>query len=319
MFAPEVIKQLADQIVKEAVSMIEQQNRINQYPLIVNGKQAQEILGVSSATFNQFTHREDFQFVKMDGVASKYSRDVAQMIDKRHDHLIRDIKKYVAVLGDDPKLGSHQFFKSSTYINSQNKTQPCYLLTKKGCDMVANKMTGEKGILFTATYVNAFHEMEAALSTRQDSYMIADPVERAKRWIEEQEERKQLELTTKMQEQQLAELKPKVTYLDTILKSKSLVTIGQIAKDYGMSAQAMNKLLGSHRIQYKQSGQWLLYSQHHAKGYTHSETTEITRTDGRVDVVMHTKWTQKGRLFLYEFLKNRNVLPIIEQEESETA
>lgn len=247
------------------------------------------------------------------------SRDVAEMIEKRHSDLVRSIDNYIRVISTDAKLRSLDYFFESSYKDKKGEERKHYLLTKKGCDMVANKMTGEKGILFTATYVNAFHEMEAALTSRQDSYMIADPVERAKRWIEEQEQRKQLELTTKMQEQQLAELKPKVTYLDTILKSKSLVTIGQIAKDYGMSAQAMNKLLGSHRIQYKQSGQWLLYSQHHAKGYTHSETTEITRTDGRVDVVMHTKWTQKGRLFLYEFLKNRNVLPIIEQEESETA
>ena len=247
------------------------------------------------------------------------SREVAEMVEKQHKHLIRDIENYQSVILQSPNLDPTNYFVESTYIGANNRATKHYLLTKKGCDMVANKMTGEKGILFTATYVNAFHEMEAALTTRQDSYMIADPVERAKRWIEEQEQRKQLELTTKIQEQQIAELKPKVSYLDTILKSKSLVTIGQIAKDYGMSAQAMNKLLGSHRIQYKQSGQWLLYSQHHDKGYTHSETTDIKRSDGRVDVVMHTKWTQKGRLFLYEFLKNRDILPIIEQEESEMA
>lgn len=243
------------------------------------------------------------------------SREVAEMIEKEHKILLRDIRKYIEYMGT--KVNPSQFFVESTYHDKYSREQAMYLLTKKGCDMVANKMTGEKGILFTATYVNAFHEMEAALTTRQDSYMIADPVERAKRWIEEQEQRKQLELTTKIQEQQIAELKPKVSYLDTILKSKSLVTIGQIAKDYGMSAQAMNKLLSSHRIQYKQSGQWLLYSQHHAKGYTHSKTTDIKRSDGRVDVVMRTKWTQKGRLFLYEFLKSRDILPIIEVDDHE--
>ncbi|HGZ6384299.1 TPA: Rha family transcriptional regulator, partial [Staphylococcus aureus] len=88
------------------------------------------------------------------------SREVAEMIGKRHDNLVRDIKGYIKVLEDSSKLSSHNFFEESTYVNSQNKVQPCYLLTKKGCDIVANKMTGSKGILFTATYVDAFHKMD---------------------------------------------------------------------------------------------------------------------------------------------------------------
>ena len=87
------------------------------------------------------------------------SREVAEMVGKRHDHLLADIKKYVGVL-DSQDFGSADFFISHTYTNSQNKVMPCYLLTRKGCDMVANKMTGEKGILFTATYVTKFEEME---------------------------------------------------------------------------------------------------------------------------------------------------------------
>lgn len=115
------------------------------------------------------------------------------------------------------------------------------------------------------------------------------------------------------QKQIIGELKPKADYVDRILKNKGLVTITQIAKDYGMSGQAMNRLLHDLGVQYKQSGQWLLYREHQAKGYTHSETVEIVRVDGRDDVVMNTKWTQKGRLFLYELLKISNVLPTIEQ------
>ena len=76
----------------------------------------------------------------------------------------------------------------------------------------------------------------------------------------------------------------------------------------------MNKLLASLGIQYKQSGQWLLYSKYHDKGYTHSETIQITRSDGRPDIAMETKWTQKGRLYLYERLKKEGILPLIEQE-----
>ncbi|MCL2636969.1 MAG: Rha family transcriptional regulator [Oscillospiraceae bacterium] len=110
------------------------------------------------------------------------SREVAEMIGKRHDHLIRDIQKYCEVLGapnfgdsegnfkiedsaGETKNGLSDFFIESNYISEQNKKLPCYLLTRKGCEFVANKMTGEKGIKFTAAYINKFHEMEKTLQS----------------------------------------------------------------------------------------------------------------------------------------------------------
>lgn len=149
---------------------------------------------------------------------------------------------------------------------------------------------------------------------KQDSYTIEDAIERAKAWIKEQEEKKTLQLANQQKDQIIGELKPKADYTDTILKNKGLVTITQIAKDYGMSAKEMNKLLHDLKVQYKQSNQWLLYSNYHGKGYTHSETIPITHSDGRSDISMNTKWTQKGRLFLYELLKNNGILPVIERE-----
>lgn len=122
-----------------------------------------------------------------------------------------------------------------------------------------------------------------------------------------------LELENKMKDQQLNELKPKADYYDQILQSKSLVLISQIAKDYGLGAPTMNKKLHELGVQYKQGGQWLLYSKYQNKGYTHSRTINITRSDGRSDVRMQTEWTQKGRLFLYELLRKNGILPIIEQ------
>jgi anti-repressor protein len=114
--------------------------------------------------------------------------------------------------------------------------------------------------------------------------------------------------------QQNKELKPKADYTDLILKNKGLVTISQIAKDYGMSGTALNDILNEFGVQYKQSGQWLLYAKHHDKGYTHSQTIDIKRSDGTPDVKMNTKWTQKGRLFIYDLLKREDILPIIERE-----
>ncbi len=134
--------------------------------------------------------------------------------------------------------------------------------------------------------------------------------------LKAEKEEKQRLLTVNYQQQQIiGELQPKANYVDTILNNKGLVTITQIAKDYGMSGNKMNKLLNTYGVQYKQSGQWLLYSKYHDMGYTHSKTIDIIRSDGRPDIVMETKWTQKGRLFIYELLKDNGILPVIEQNE----
>ncbi len=89
------------------------------------------------------------------------SREVAEMVGKQHKHLLRDIRGYIDIMENsgERKIAPSDFFIPSVYISTQNKEMPCYLLTKKGCDMVANKLTGEKGVLFTAAYVTAFGEM----------------------------------------------------------------------------------------------------------------------------------------------------------------
>lgn len=131
---------------------------------------------------------------------------------------------------------------------------------------------------------------------------------------EEREQRQLLQFECNKQKQIIGELKPKADYTDIILQSKSLVTVTQIAKDYGMSGTAMNEMLHRYGIQYKQSGQWLLYSKYHNNGFTHSETVTITHSDGRAGTVMNTKWTQKGRLFIYNLLKSYGILPVIERD-----
>lgn len=113
-------------------------------------------------------------------------------------------------------------------------------------------------------------------------------------------------------DKEITYLKPKATYCDEILKSVDTVTITQIAKDYGMSAIKLNSLLNDMKIQFKSSGQWLLYSKYHGKGYTKSETAEYDGRTGNKHTKVYTKWTQKGRMFLYEKLKENNILPLIE-------
>ena len=110
-------------------------------------------------------------------------------------------------------------------------------------------------------------------------------------------------------EQQVQELKPKATYYDLVLQNKSLLSVSKIAKDYGMSARALNKLLHELGVQYKQGDIWLLYAKHQDKGYTHTSTYALDEEHSKVT----TKWTQKGRLFIYDLLKDNNILPTIER------
>ena len=130
---------------------------------------------------------------------------------------------------------------------------------------------------------------------------------------EEKEARLKAEQKNIEQEKTIEVLKPKADYTDMILKNNSLVTITQIAKDYGMSGKAMNSKLHEMKIIYNLNGQWLLYSKYQSQGYVHSETFPIKHKNGYEDTKMNTKWTQKGRLFLYERLKAQGITPIIER------
>lgn len=119
-----------------------------------------------------------------------------------------------------------------------------------------------------------------------------------------------------VQEQQIMELQPKATYYDLVLNCKDLLSVTEIAKDFGKTAKWLNNFLKEQKIQFKQGDLWFLYKKYAEQGYTSTKTHTVNGTDGQQHSKVHTYWTQKGRLFIYELLKENNILPIIEQEQS---
>ena len=130
---------------------------------------------------------------------------------------------------------------------------------------------------------------------------------------EERAKNKALETENAQQKQLLAEVSPKASYYDVVLQTSDVMSATQIAKDYGKSAVWLNKILHEKGIQFKQGGVWLLYQKHAEQGYTKSKTETYGGIDGRQHSKIHTYWTQKGRLFIYDLLKQDGILPLIEQ------
>ncbi|MBY2476310.1 phage antirepressor KilAC domain-containing protein [Clostridioides difficile] len=183
------------------------------------------------------------------------------------------------------------------------------LITESGYLMLVKSLTDDLAWTVQRELVNNYFRVKE----KEQPKLPATYKEALQQLLVEVEEKEQLQLESKMKDQVISELKPKADYTDKILKSDSLVTITQIAKDYGMSGAEMNKLLHELKVQYKQSEQWLLYKEHQGKSYTHSDTIEIIRSNGTIGSKMTTKWTQKGRLFLYDLLRVNNILPDTEK------
>ena len=257
-------------------------------------------------------------FMGESGQAITNSLLVAKKFGKDHKHVLESIRKLMTA----ENSAVLHMFEESTYINEQNKTQPMYLMNRDGFTLLAMGFTGTKAMEFKIDYINAFNKMESkikkSIAVLPD---FTDPAEAAMAWAKEYREKKVLAIENKKLEEeniQLAaenqELKHDKNYLDLIMRSKALLTISQIAQDYGMSGKALNKKLADMGIQYSINGQWILYAKYKDCGYVSSRSIDITRADGRPDVVLHTEWTQAGRKFLYEELKKQGIIPMLERD-----
>lgn len=227
------------------------------------------------------------------------SLDISEIVGKKHLHVMRDIRTEIKNIGEE--VGK-SIFGSSSYTTKQNKEQPCYVFGKEGAMQLALKYDAKTRY----RVIKRIEELENGQNKLPSNYKEA-----LTQLLEQVEEKEKLETQNGILNQQVNELQPKATYYDLVLQNKSLLSISKIAKDYGWSANKMNKKLHDLGIQYKQGDIWLLYQKHTDKGYTQSTTHVIDEEKSR----LHTKWTQKGRLFIYETLKNEGVLPLIEREE----
>ncbi|MDU9371577.1 Rha family transcriptional regulator [Staphylococcus ureilyticus] len=134
---------------------------------------------------------QDLQVIEQNNEFYVDSREVAEMVEKRHGDLVRSIEGYQAVLGQNAKLRSDDFFLESAYRAGTGKQYKHYLLTKKGCDMVANKMTGSKGVLFTAMYVDAFHKMEEHIKEQSQLNVPQTPMQALEMMFSAQKEQQE--------------------------------------------------------------------------------------------------------------------------------
>lgn len=251
---------------------------------------------------------------------------VAETFGKEHRNVLRDIKNLIE--GGVLKNEQTPMFEETTYISEQNKqSYPLYVMNQDGFTLLAMGFNGKKAMEFKLKYIEAFNAMKKQIEQSKPS-VPQNYLEALKSLVKAEEEKQQLALENKQKDEtiitiskanvelgnKITEMLPKVSYYDRILQSNATMTITQIAQDYGMSAIAMNKELESMRIQHKERGQWILYAQFLKGGYVHSRAVDIIRKDGRHDVKYNTEWTTKGRIFLYEALKGKGILPLIEQE-----
>lgn len=249
--------------------------------------------------------------IKIDILDDKFvvdSKSVAVNFQKRHDNVLRDIENIRKDV-----LNFEEMFIESYTPDSYGRQQKIYLMNRDGFSLLAMGFTGKEALSWKLKYIEAFNQMEKAWNTPEQ--VMARALKMANQSIESLRDRCRF-LGDQLLEQQklITEIQPKADYVDTILKSKSLVTITQIANDYGLSGTKMNNLLREFKVQHKVNGQWILYAKYHNKGYVQSTTYKFKRSDGTIGTKMNTEWTQKGRLFLYEFLKEKGIYPTIEKD-----
>lgn len=227
------------------------------------------------------------------------SRQIAENFEKRHDHVMRDID---AIKKDVPNFG--EMFFETTAPDSYGREQRAYLMNRDGFTLLAMGFTGKAALEWKLKYIAAFNEMEKKLTEQPQltrSQLLATALIAAHEELEEKDKR-------------IAELTPDAEFARAVCIADNCRTATSIAKDYGLTAEKLNKLLYSQRVQYKDSdGQWVLYKPYQGKGYTKNRKGKaIQRSNGKIYIPNTTVWTVEGEKLIHEQLKKLGITPRIE-------
>lgn len=242
------------------------------------------------------------------------SLQIAELTGKNHKEIMRSIRNMEPAW---EKINGRRFALVE-YMDAKGEKRPCYQLTKTECLYVATKFNDEA----RAKLVLRWEELETANAPRlpqtfaEALRLAAEQAEENERlMIEDGELRKDntaKDATIVEQDRTISLMKPKANYYDVILNNPHTLNTTAIASDYGMTANKFNKLLHSLGIQRKVGGVWIPFAKYIAKGYT-KISTDPNPNSKHGGTYTYSKWTQQGRLFLYEILKKNNVLPLIER------
>lgn len=235
------------------------------------------------------------------------SRVVAEQLEKQHKHVLESIEK---IIENSSAEISAQFILS-TYKDKSGKSNKEYLLTQDGFTLYMFNIQGYNE--YKLAYISEFNRMKEALNNQ---FKIPTTMKEALQIALQQAEKIEfLENRVEEQNQIIGEFKPINDYVDTILNAKDdTMTTSQIAADYGLSARALNLILHEQKLIRNVNGQWILYVDHMNKGYTKSETINISRENKPDKIVINTRWTQKGRLKIHEILTDLGIQANIDKE-----
>lgn len=258
----------------------------------------------------------------IDGVLGMTSLEIAEVTGKQHKNVMRDIRNILEQ--GVQQLNFEPMQKSVPTYNGGHKSIPYYRLSPKGCLILASGYDA----LLREKIINRLEALEKNSKPQlPETYLDA-----LKQLVSSEEQKQQLALENKRQAQEIevkdaqitelntavSEMQPKVSYLDTILQCKDTVQTSIIAQDYGKTAKAFNILLRNFGIQRKIGTTWVLYAKHISNGYVQSKTFKYRHKDGTEGARTYSEWTQRGRLFLYDTLKEHGILPLIEKSSTLT-
>lgn len=233
----------------------------------------------------------EITLTNFNGIETVDSRDVAKVIEKEHSKLLRDIRTYCEYLNES-KIGLVDFFIKGEYTDNKGEIRPCYFCTRKGCEMIANKLTGIKGTKFTALYINAFHKMEEQLKAETEKALPQTYKQALIQLLEQVEENEKL-----VAENQV--LLPKAEYHDEVLNKKGLITTSVIAKDLGMTPNQLNTIMFMNKIIYKQGRVWKPYVEYEWLITEEYADYQSYKADNSQPLL---KWTEKGRKWIVEHI-----------------